>query len=168
MDGTEREKKTSHNSANLIDHRYFNIVDQTLEWISKLSSGHSGSRGFRRDSGHQMIVIDRGKWWVSQRGVTACKIPRTSWPHRLAIQRDPGLGLDVITLLTPAIAFNPRSSSSHIDSTTTRTGNDRRDEKDAIKTAVPDHRFVERLEDDRWNKNFIIFYYRRIIKNWTN
>lgn len=119
-------KKTSDNSAiSIVNHRYFNIVDQSLEWISKLSSGHSDNHGFRRGSGHQMIVIDRGKWWVSQRGVAACKIPRTSWPHRLAIQRDPGLGLDVITLLTPAIAFNPRSSSSYIDSAATRTGNDR-------------------------------------------
>jgi len=43
----------------------YNIEDQTFEWISKLSSDH-GNRGFRHDSNHQMIVIDRGKWWVSQ------------------------------------------------------------------------------------------------------
>lgn len=48
---------------------------------------------------------------------TGCNIE--SWPR-----------LDVITLLTPAIAFNPRSSSSHIGSaaSTGTTG----DEKDAI------------------------------------
>jgi len=44
---------------------------------------------------------------------------RTGWQYR-----DPGLGLDVITLLTPAIAFNPHSSSSYIDSAATRTEND--------------------------------------------
>jgi len=77
-----------------------------------------------------MIVIDRGKWWVSQtwgRSVQNTADIMTA----SAIQRDPGLGLDVITLLTPAIAFNPRSSSSHIDSVATGARTTR-DEKDAI------------------------------------